>query len=118
MKKTEYLYPEDVIVEVVNGKRVARIGYDVHIPVDQKTIVFASELDVAFDPEDLNELQSLYHKLWLKAREKYRAEQVNIFLERYHPNVLKEKQSWYDYYEKYKNDPKCGIGHWRSLQNS
>lgn len=111
---TEYFYPDDVIVETTNGKRTARIGYNCIVGTNG-SFGFSSEKEVNFTQDEICELTDLYHKLWIKARERARQEATTKFLEENYPAVIAERNSWNDYWEKYKNDPKCGVGHWRSL---
>jgi hypothetical protein len=111
---TEYFYPDDVIVETVNGKRTARIGYNSVVGTNG-SFVFSSEKEVNLTQDEICEITNLYHKIWLKARERARQEVTTKFLEENYPAIDAERNSWNDYWEKYKNDPKCGVGHWRSL---
>lgn len=114
-KHTEYFYPDDIIVFVENGKRVGRLGYNTGASEDRKYIEFVSDLDVIFSVEEEELLIQTYHKIWLKARERFREQKIAKWLEEVHPRVIAEKRSWEKYYREFRNDPACGISHWRRL---
>ena len=91
MQLTEYFYPDDVIVSVVDGVRIATLGY--HWTTSPNGVrEYHSDMPVIFEEGELNDPALGYHKAWLKARERYRDQQREIFFSSY-PMVVEEREA-------------------------
>ena len=88
-----YYYPDDVIIETINGKRTARIGYDVSMTRDGDNgwaLTFRSEMPADME---LGLIQATFKKAWLKGREDYRNRKRDEYMQRAYPKYHAEKMA-------------------------
>ena len=107
--KSEYFYPEDVIVKTdKNGKRHAKLGYDMFFVGGD--LEFKSLLPVIFDQDWATRIMNDLHKLWLDGRERYRKKQTE--------ELMKERKIISAFWDAHKvenydpQNPKWTVSEW------
>jgi len=96
--RTTYIYPEDVIIENVDGKRYARLGYNENITSDFKSMIFESEMDIVLTEDEVFEFTNAYLKMWFKGRERFREIKREKFLGKI-PSVIEHRKRMAEYLE-------------------
>jgi hypothetical protein len=85
--RPHYHYPDDVIIEDEDGKKVARLAM---------SLSFATEKPCIFEPGEIEALKHAFMIVWERGRERYRNQEREKFLSS-HPTVMRERQVWSEF---------------------
>lgn len=111
--RAKYYYPDDVIVETVDDKRVGRLAFEFCWDKDGSAL-FVSERPAEFTGAELCQLAALYEKLWLEARERYRTRIREEFVSR-NPLVQRDRAS-YQRFQEITGEKWPSISAWREWE--